>query len=260
MKEISKSDINILSDIELEVGPGVWNEFEILNKVIKPVGNDGKGASNNNCIFNINYLFEFDTITRKEQEQLIKNVREFINRVVFSGSKSYHCIVTINDDLSGEGYKWMWNFLNENLFEGLADKACSNPARRTRKPGVIRKDTGLEQKLIFLRNIRVEFEYRKYYDEWLRKQEIKTMAARLAANNQRYNQVELQTLAERNINQNAKDLITGDLIQDGTRHDRIFSAVASLKGLNRGKEEVYELAKRTGIKDWKSIVDWVYRN
>jgi hypothetical protein len=69
----------------------------------------------------------------------------------------------------------------------------------------------------------------------------------------------LQTLAGRNINQNAKDLINGGLTQDGTRHNRIFSAVSSLKGLNRSKDEVYELVKRTGIKDWKTIVDWAYR-
>jgi hypothetical protein len=110
----------------------------------------------------------------------------------------------------------------------------------------------------------LDFEYKKYYDEWLRKLEINNMAFRLANNSRRYNQVydqvELRTLTERNINRNAKDLINGDLTQDGTRHDRIFSAVSSLKGLNRTKEEVYELAKRTGIKDWKSIVDWIYKN
>jgi hypothetical protein len=258
MKDISKSDINIIQDIELEIGPTVWDEFELLNPIIKPVGNDGIGASNDNCVSNNNYLFEFDGIPKQEQEQLIKTVREFINRVVFSGSKSYHCILTINDDLNGDSYKWMWNFLNENLFEGLADKACSNPARRTRKPGIIRKDTGLEQTFIFQRDIRLDIDYKKYYDEWLRKREINTMAARLAKKNRQYDQVELQTLAERNINRNAKDLINGDLIQDGTRHSRIFSAVSSLKGLNRSKEEVYELVKITGIKDWKTIVDWVY--
>jgi hypothetical protein len=258
VKNISKTDINVISDIELEIGPTVWNEFELLNPVIKPVSNDGKGASNDNCVSNYNYLFEFDGITKQEQEALIKTVREFINRLVFSGSKSYHCIVTINDDLNGDSYKWMWNFLNENLFNGLADKACSNPARRTRKPGVIRQDTGLEQRFIFQRNIRLDIDYKKYYDEWLRKREINTMAARLANKNRQYDQVELQTLAERNINQNAKDLINGELIQDGTRHNRIFSAVSSLKGLNRTKEEVYELTKRTGIKDWKTIIDWVY--
>jgi hypothetical protein len=252
-------NMEILTDIELEIGPTVWNEFELLNPVIKPVGNDGRGASNENCLITYNYLFEFDNSSLQEQETLIKKVREYINRVVFSGSKSYHCIITLNEDLKDESYKWMWNFLNENLFEGLADKACSNPARRTRKPNVIRNDTGLEQKLVFQRNIRLKIDYKKYYTEWLRKREIENAAARLASNSRQYGQTDLQTLAGRNINQNAKDLINGNLTQDGTRHARIFSAVSSLKRLKRTKDEVYELVKRTGIKDWKTIVDWVYR-
>jgi hypothetical protein len=261
MKKISKSDIEILSDIELETGPTVWNEFELLNPVIKPVGNDGKGASNDNCISNFNYLFEFDGITREEQENIIKKARDYINRVVFSGSKSYHCIVSINEDLKDDDYKFMWGLLNANFFEGKADKACSNPARRTRKPNVIRKDTGLKQDFIFQRDIRLDFDYKEFYNEWLRNKEINEIAARLAGNNRRYdNEADLQALAGRNINQNAKDLITGNLTQDGTRHSRIFSAVSSLKGLKRSKEEVYELVKRTGIKDWKTIVDWVYRS
>jgi hypothetical protein len=180
MKSILKYDIEIISDIELEIGPTVWNEFELLNPVIRPVKNDGKGASNDNCSSNNNYLFEFDTITEQEQKSLIKNVREYINRAVFSGSKSYHCIVTINEDLNGDEYKFMWGLLNESLFDGLADKACSNPARRTRKPNVIRKDTGLKQDLIFQKNIRLHFDYKVFHDEWLKKRELNDMAVRLA--------------------------------------------------------------------------------
>jgi hypothetical protein len=257
MKELLNT--RIFADIELETGPTVWNEYELLNPVIKPVGNDGKGASNDNCLTRHNYLFEFDNISLQEQETLIKKVRYDINRIVFSGSKSYHCIITLNEDLENDSYKWIWQFLNDNLFDGLADKACSNPARRTRKPGVIRNDTELEQKLIFQRNIRIEFDYKKDYNKWLKKKEIENAAFRIASNSRQYNQTDLQTLAGRNINQNAKDLINGTLTTDGTRHERIFSAVSSLKGLNRSKEEVYELVKRTGIKDWQTIVDWVYR-
>jgi hypothetical protein len=153
----------------------------------------------------------------------------------------------------------MWGLLNENLFDGLADKACSNSARRTRKPGVVRKDTGLVQNFIFQRNIRLDFDYKVTFDEYNKAREINNMAARLANNTRQYNHDDLQSLAGKNINQNAKDLINGNLTQDGTRHTRIFSAIASLKGLKRSKEEVYELTKRTGIKDWKTIVDWVYR-
>lgn len=88
-----------------------------------------------------NFLFECDDSSLEEQQSRIcflaeKNV---INRVVFSGNKSYHCRITINEEPESiEHYKWLWNKLNDKYFSIAADKACSNPARLTRKPNGVR--------------------------------------------------------------------------------------------------------------------------
>ena len=88
-----------------------------------------------------NFLFECDSSSLEEQQKRIRFLVEknIINRVVFSGNKSYHCRITINEEPESiEHYKWLWNKLNDKYFSIAADKACSNPARLTRKPNGIR--------------------------------------------------------------------------------------------------------------------------
>ena len=88
-----------------------------------------------------NFLFECDDSSLEEQQNKIRFLaaKNIINRVVFSGNKSYHCRITINEEPESiEHYKWLWNKLNDKYFSIAADKACSNPARLTRKPNGIR--------------------------------------------------------------------------------------------------------------------------
>ena len=101
-----------------------------------------------------NFVFECDNSTLKEQVARIKFLKEkkIINRIVFSGNKSLHCRITINEDPENiEHYKWLWSKLNDKFFGGLADRACANPARLTRKPNGVRIKNGKEvvQKLLF---------------------------------------------------------------------------------------------------------------
>lgn len=102
-----------------------------------------------------NFVFECDEASLKEQARRIafyvKN-KKAINRVVFSGNKSYHCRITINEDPEDlEHYKWLWGKINDKFFAGEADRACSNPARLTRKPNGVRIKGGKKvlQKLLF---------------------------------------------------------------------------------------------------------------
>ena len=101
-----------------------------------------------------NFIFECDNSTLKEQVERASFLKEkkVLNRIVFSGNKSLHCRITINEDPESlEHYKWLWGKMNEKFFGGLADRACSNPARLTRKPNGVRIKAGKEivQKLIF---------------------------------------------------------------------------------------------------------------
>lgn len=105
-----------------------------------------------------NFIFECDNSSLKEQAErivfYIKN-KTALNRVVFSGNKSYHCRITINQDPENlSHYKWLWGKLNDKFFGGLADRACSNPSRLTRKPNGVRIKNGnkIIQKLIYENN------------------------------------------------------------------------------------------------------------
>jgi len=72
-----------------------------------------------------------------------------VNRVTYSGKRSLHCRVSLEDiPETLEQYKFVWDRLNELLFEGKADRACSNPARLTKKPFAVRQDNGVEQKAL----------------------------------------------------------------------------------------------------------------
>jgi len=101
-----------------------------------------------------NFIFECDNSTLKEQIErasFLKN-KKILNRIVFSGNKSLHCRITINEDPENiEHYKWLWGKLNDKFFAGVADKACANPSRLTRKPNGVRIKGGktVLQKLLF---------------------------------------------------------------------------------------------------------------
>lgn len=104
-----------------------------------------------------NFIFECDNSTLKEQVERASFLKEkkILNRIVFSGNKSLHCRITINEDPENiEHYKWLWGKLNDKFFAGTADRACANPARLTRKPNGIRIKNGKKilQKLLFENN------------------------------------------------------------------------------------------------------------
>ena len=101
-----------------------------------------------------NFVFECDNSTLKEQVERIKFLKSkhILNRVVFSGNKSFHCRITINEDPEDiSHYKWLWSKLNDKFFGGLADRACANPSRLTRKPNGVRVKAGkkITQKLVY---------------------------------------------------------------------------------------------------------------
>lgn len=101
-----------------------------------------------------NFVFECDDSTLKEQIERASFLieKKIINRVVFSGNKSLHCRITINEDPENlEHYKWIWGKLNDKFFAGIADRACANPSRLTRKPNGVRIKNGKKilQKLLF---------------------------------------------------------------------------------------------------------------
>ena len=118
-------------------------------------------ADINVCCFR-NFMFEMDNEDLENQMKILKGCGIPWTTIVYSGSKSYHAILSLEEPLSGchtkEGvnnYKHIWKrlamyieqYANSLGFSNVIDPSCKNPSRFTRFPSFIRK-TGNEQKVM----------------------------------------------------------------------------------------------------------------
>lgn len=91
-----------------------------------------------------NILLEFDSIPLDEQLELVKTIPH--STVVFSGGKSHHVIISLEEPLKNrEEYDDLVKAVYNKVPE--ADKTAKNPSRFSRAPGFVR-DNGQEQKLL----------------------------------------------------------------------------------------------------------------
>lgn len=102
-----------------------------------------------NCLAFRNFLVEFDTVSLEEQLALIGASGIPFTSLVFSGSKSYHLIISLKEVIDRHHYNKLARWLYAAL--PLADQACKNPSRLSRNAGAIRESTGKLQELIELR-------------------------------------------------------------------------------------------------------------
>ena len=97
-----------------------------------------------------NYLFEIDTGSLASQMAWTKKLGLPYSAAVFSGSKSLHFLLALEEELDAKTYLFLyeWALAIGNFF----DPACKNPSRCIRIPGAIRPETGKEQKLVEIGN------------------------------------------------------------------------------------------------------------
>jgi hypothetical protein len=108
------------------------------------------------------YLIELDFGTTKEQLGTIAHYGLPFSAQVFSGNKSVHTVITLDQDLPDEKtYRAIGNWIF-NIFN-MCDQNCKNPSRSTRIPGAYR-EPGKKQRLIKL-NRRVTL---KELMDWLK--------------------------------------------------------------------------------------------
>ncbi len=91
------------------------------------------------------FLIEIDIGTLKEQINTLDHIGIPWSAQIFSGGKSIHTVITLDEDLPNErSYrylaKWMFNIISS------ADKNCVNPSRCVRIPGAYR-DNDKKQRL-----------------------------------------------------------------------------------------------------------------
>jgi hypothetical protein len=226
-------------------------EFITVNKLVA----GSRTAKDENVECYSSFIFEIDNEDVELQKERAKRLFEdkIINRAVYSGSKSVHCRITVEDAPNNkEEYKYIWKKLNEMYFENKADKACSNPARLTRMPNAIRSN-GIKQERLCLSNVLLNFNWRKEYelekqiDDYLRKPIDYYSSGRTST----------ETLLKRNIPNEARKLLENSFV-DGERHKEIPKAVAFLKKCGFELNELELLVKATKIKDSRDYVKNMY--
>lgn len=152
------------SDEYQHAQPAVWDEtnlheddnrkeFMLLNTPLsqKPTGAH-KTINTNDNVKQDNFLFECDGLSLDEQKKQLSSLPEevykSVHSAIYSGHKSLHVVITTNFGeqkgiIPGSEYtnrlrKLLWNKLNDKYFGGNGDQACSNAARLTRAPNVLR--------------------------------------------------------------------------------------------------------------------------
>lgn len=101
----------------------------------------------NNNVYCQNLLFECDAMTKEEQEAQIEAHKDLWYRVVWSGSKSYHCIVRLNKPVTVTQYKKIWYYIMYTYHLIGCDEQANIPSKYTRVPGMINPKTGEEATL-----------------------------------------------------------------------------------------------------------------
>ena len=122
-------------------------EFEVLNEL-----NDLTARTDLNCKQHTRFLFEMDNVPLDEQIKIADKLKDKLVRIVYSGSKSLHCIVEFDplmENQCRQYYKQIWTYINREYFNAKCDSKCINPSRLTRRPGGMRKDKGKEQTLVW---------------------------------------------------------------------------------------------------------------
>lgn len=117
-----------------------------------------------NCSKFRNFMFEMDNVPLNDQMEILGGCGIRWSAVVYSGGKSYHAILSVEESLGGchtkegiDNYKNIWRRLSAKIneyakslgFGDVVDPSGKNPSRFTRYPGTIR-DNGNEQKIMWV--------------------------------------------------------------------------------------------------------------
>lgn len=109
---------------------------------------DTPRRSDANVVCYRNFLLEIDSMPLSEQILYVTSKLP-VSAITFSGSKSYHFIISLEEPVSAEKYKELTARMH--LLLPAVDSSTKNPSRLSRLPTKIRPDTGRQQKLAALR-------------------------------------------------------------------------------------------------------------
>lgn len=87
------------------------------------------------------FLFEWDNEPLEKQKEFLWQFPMPVAGMVFSGSKSIHYFVTLEEPVTAEQYTDIWKRIAAKLPPGV-DKSTKNPSRLARTPGAFRHMKG----------------------------------------------------------------------------------------------------------------------
>jgi hypothetical protein len=108
-----------------------------------------------------NFLVEIDSLPLAEQLMYVSSIELPYSTCTYSGGKSYHFIVALEESVTSDEYARLVRHLLGAVSK--ADASTKNPSRLSRLPGALRPDTNVEQKLIQV-NERIP---NKQFKDWL---------------------------------------------------------------------------------------------
>jgi hypothetical protein len=144
LEEVINSDSLTLIPPNPEHRSQVVSPSELSLVALNPIAKDA-GRNDHSCTSFRNFLVELDSGPLDQQFAYIKHNKLPYSAAIFSGNKSIHFLISLDEDLPGiEAYRLMSQWVLRAM--PLADKDTKNPSRSIRMPGHLR-DTGKYQEL-----------------------------------------------------------------------------------------------------------------
>ena len=137
---------NLLNEAD-DFGPYFTADYEKIEEpdVLQALNafkdNTANNPTNNN-VYCQNLLFECDDLTKEEQEEIIERNKDILYRVVWSGNRSYHCVVRLNKPVTSLVYKRLWQYIQFKYKWYGADEQANVPSKYTRVPDQMNPKTG----------------------------------------------------------------------------------------------------------------------
>ena len=140
-----EESVKLISN-NLDYRPKLVKTSDLILMAVNPMMPDATRHDQNVAKYR-SILVELDTGSIEAQLKTIKKYGIPVSAQVFSGSKSIHSVITLEEDLTSEKEyrriaKWIFNIIT------WADKNCINPTRGIRLPDAIRPETDKKQELI----------------------------------------------------------------------------------------------------------------
>jgi hypothetical protein len=259
-----------------------WHPLEVVNPVdvraaLPEAGWDEKRGKarvpknvyDANVLSRRRFLYEIDGMALADQKALLEPLLrgKVIQRVVYSGNKSLHCVVEETDEpepsAGEEEYKyafaWIaYHYFGDKRYQALGlparadgrereviDANCGHPSRTTRTPFALRKDekTGwkaVEQRLLYFEYNRLSSGWREGYERARKRRDAEAARARERARRAGWQNRER---GKKTPNEAARRFIGGDM-SDGWKHANVESAAASLSACGYSREEAMAIFER----------------